>query len=154
MKRRTVLRLLALVAAMQGRSSLGAGRSIHVFKNPDCGCCGEWVKHLEAAGFTTRVTPVSDTAAVRKRFKMPERFASCHTAIVDDYVLEGHVPSSDVKRLLAERPAALGLAVPGMPVNSPGMEVPGAPTQPFEVILVDRAGDGSVYARHPKAGTP
>jgi hypothetical protein len=150
MKRRTVLQVLALLPATHALPSLAASGAIQVFKNPDCGCCGEWVKHVEAAGFTAKVTPVADTAAVRKRFGMPERFGSCHTAIVGDYVLEGHVPATDVKRLLAERPAALGLAVPGMPVNSPGMEVRGAPAQPFDVILVDRGGNGTVYAHHPK----
>ena len=127
-----------------------AAAAIQVFKNPDCGCCGAWVRHLEAAGFNVRITQVSDTGAVRSRLRMPDRFGSCHSATFDQYVLEGHVPAVEVKRLLAERPAALGLAVPGMPVGSPGMEVPGAPAQPFDVVLVDLQGQGTVFARYPK----
>jgi hypothetical protein len=108
------------------------------------------VKHLEAARFAVKVTPVSDTGAIRKRFHMPDQFGSCHTATVDDYVLEGHVPAAEVQRLLSERPVAVGLAVPGMPVGSPGMEVAGAPAQPFDVLLVSRSGSASVYAHYPK----
>jgi hypothetical protein len=140
----------ALPAALAVPSFAASPGSVHVFKNPDCGCCSEWVKHLEAARFAVKVTPVSDTGAMRKRLHMPDQFGSCHTATVDDYVLEGHVPAAEVRRLLSERPVAVGLAVPGMPVGSPGMEVPGAPAQPFDVLLVSRSGSASVYARYPK----
>jgi len=150
MKRRTALQALALLPAIHALPGMAASATVHVFKNPECGCCGEWVKHLDSAGFNTNVTLVSDTAAVRKRFNMPEQFGSCHTAVVGDYALEGHVPASDVKRLLHERPVAVGLAVPGMPVNAPGMEVAGMPVQPFDVVLVDRAGHGIVYSHYPK----
>ena len=151
MKRRTVLTMLAAWPAAYAIASHAANAPIHVFKNPDCGCCGEWVKHLEAAGFSVKVTQVTDTGAVRTRLKMPDRYGSCHTATVDQYVLEGHVPAGDVKRLLSERPAAVGLAGPGMPVGSPGMEVAGVPAQPFDVVLVDLSGRGTVFARYPKA---
>ena len=151
MKRRTVLSMLAAWPAACAIPSRAADVAIHVFKNPDCGCCGDWAKHLEAAGFNVKVTPVTDTGAVRARLKMPDRYGSCHTATVDRYVLEGHVPATEVKRLLSERPSAVGLAVPGMPVGSPGMEVRGAPAQPFDVVLVDLSGRGSVFARYPKA---
>ena len=122
---------------------------IDVYKSPDCGCCAAWVEHLKAAGFSVKVTSVDDTTAARKRFGMPDDFGSCHTATVDGYVLEGHVPAAEVKRLLALRPTAVGLAVPGMPVGSPGMEV-GARKDPYQVFLVDRSGKSTVFASYPK----
>lgn len=149
MKRRTVVAMLAAWPAARALPALAAYPAVQVFKNPDCGCCGEWVKHLETAGFSVKVTPVSDTAAVRRRLRMPDRYGSCHTATVDAYVLEGHVPATEVKRLLAERPVAVGLAVPGMPAGSPGMEVQGVPAQPFDVVLVDPDGRGTSFARYP-----
>lgn len=148
MKRRTMLGMLAALPLAGMLPVRGAtGTTIEVFRNPSCGCCTAWVKHLQAAGFAVRVNEVSDAAAVRRRFRMPERFASCHTALAGDYVLEGHVPAADVERLLAERPNLLGLAVPGMPAGAPGME--GGRAQAFDVVLVDRAGNGGIYARYP-----
>jgi hypothetical protein len=146
MNRREALVLLALLPATA--SAQRGPIAIHVFKNADCGCCGEWVKHLETAGFRVKVTNVTDTAAVRSRLGMPDRYGSCHTATVEGYVLEGHVPATDVRRLIATRPAALGLAVPGMPVGSPGMEV-GDRVDRYDVLLVPRIGDASVFARYP-----
>jgi hypothetical protein len=125
------------------------GPEVHVFKSPSCGCCGAWVEHMRAAGFTVRVTEVDDTSAARKRLGLPERYGSCHTATVGGYVLEGHVPAAEVKRLLASQPKALGLAVPGMPPSSPGMDVPGR-KDPYEVLLVAASGQSSVFARYPK----
>jgi hypothetical protein len=148
MKRRHFLAMLAALPFAGALPVRAASATIRVFKSPDCGCCSEWVKHLQSAGFTVHVTNVGDPGATRRRYNMPERFGSCHTAIVDDYVLEGHVPAGDVKRMLAERPAAIGLAVPGMPAGAPGMEGNGA-SQPFDVVLVDRAGAGRVYAHYP-----
>jgi hypothetical protein len=150
MKRRDVLRALAALPATWLLAAHGADGAVQVFKNADCGCCTEWVKHLQAAGFTVRVTQVSDTGAIRKRFGMPERFGSCHTATADGYVLEGHVPARDIARMLQQRPAALGLAVPGMPAGSPGMEI-GERRQAFDVLLVDRAGNATAYAHYPAA---
>lgn len=146
MKRRTLLSGFALLPLLQGLPAFAATR-IHVYKNPDCGCCADWVKHLESAGFTVQVTEVSDTAETRKKLGMPEKFGSCHTATVDGYLLEGHVPAADVKRLLARRPKALGLAVPGMPAGSPGMEV-GSRKDPYQVLLVSRSGNASVFASY------
>jgi len=146
MKRRTLLTMLAWVPLAGVLPVRAAGATISIFKDPNCGCCTHWARHLQDAGFQVRVTAVADTGAIRQRHHMPDRFASCHTAIVDGYVLEGHVPAADVKRLLAERPAALGLAVPGMPIGSPGMEGNGA--QPFDVVLVDRSGSARVYAHY------
>lgn len=123
---------------------------VEVFKNPSCGCCGAWVDHLTAAGFTVTVHEVPDTAVVRKQQGMPEKFGSCHTARVGGYVLEGHVPAADVKRLLAKRPQALGLAVPGMVTGSPGMEA-GGRRDAYQVLLIDKAGRDTVFAAYPKA---
>jgi hypothetical protein len=122
---------------------------VQVFKSPSCGCCGSWVEHMRAAGFTVKVTEVNDTAAARKRLGLPDRYGSCHTATVAGYVLEGHVPAAEVKRLLASRPKAIGLAVPGMPPSAPGMDVPGR-KDPYEVLLVDSSGQSSVFAKYPK----
>lgn len=147
MKRRKFLACLALMPVAPAMAAGPASPPVHVFKNPDCGCCGGWAKHLESAGFAVKVTDVNDTAPVRKRFGMPERYGSCHTATVDGYVIEGHVPAADVRRLLQSRPAAIGLAVPGMPVGSPGMEV-GDRVDAYDVLLVDRSGSSVVFSRY------
>ena len=151
MKRRT---FLSAVAGLSAAASLparaaAAWPAVDVFKSPTCGCCGAWVEHLKAAGFDVRVTEVDDTTAARKRLGMPDAFGSCHTATVGGYVLEGHVPAAEVKRLLGAKPQAIGLAVPGMPVGSPGMEV-GSRRDPFDVLLVARTGRSTVYARYPQ----
>ena len=121
---------------------------VQVFKSPQCGCCGSWVGHMKSAGFAVKVAEVSNAAIERKRLGMPDRFGSCHTATVDGYALEGHVPAADVKRLLAAKPRAIGLSVPGMPPSAPGMDVPGR-TDPYQVLLVDAAGQSSIFARYP-----
>ncbi len=146
MKRRDALVLLVLLPATV--SAKQSPIAVQVFKTADCGCCGEWVKHLEAAGFRVKVTNVTDTAPVRSRLGMPDRYGSCHTATVEGYVLEGHVPAADVRRLIETRPAAIGLAVPGMPVGSPGMEV-GDRLDRYDVLLVPRTGEARVFARYP-----
>lgn len=148
MKRRFALAALGSLCAAAS-FPIHAATSIHVFKNPDCGCCAAWVDHLKAAGFAVRVTEVADTAQPRRELGMPEKFGSCHTAIVEGYVLEGHVPAADIRRLLASRPKALGLAVPGMPVGSPGMEA-GARKDPFKVLLVSHSGKETVFSTYPK----
>jgi hypothetical protein len=112
--------------------------AILVHKDPDCSCCSGWVHHLEEAGFVVTVDKTKDLHSARKRFGVPADLAACHTAEVDGYVLEGHVPAVAVRRLLEKRPAATGLAVPGMPVGSPGME--GGAPQPYDVILFGASG--------------
>ena len=119
---------------------------VEVWRSPTCGCCGEWVKHLQKNGFATKVHMVEDTAPVRRAAGMPDKLGSCHTAKVDGYVIEGHVPASDIKRLLAEKPKALGLTAPGMPAGSPGMDIPNSP--PYEVLLVKADGGTALYKRH------
>ncbi len=117
-----------------------------VHKSPTCGCCTKWVEHLRAAGFTVQVDETDDLASIKSRLGVPEQMASCHTAEVAGYFVEGHVPVEDIQRLLAEKPATKGLAVPGMPMGSPGME--GPYTQPYQVMQVDAQGETSVYASH------
>ncbi len=120
---------------------------VEVFRSPSCGCCGVWVDHLKAAGFDVRVTMVDDTSVPRRKHGLPDKFGSCHTAVVAGYVVEGHVPASDIKKLLAMKPAAIGIAVPGMPVGSPGMEV-GSRRDPFQVLLVDKQGRERVFSSY------
>ena len=152
MKRRRVLSTVAAGAAALSLPGRGQGPlpRVEVYKSPTCGCCGDWVEHLKAAGFAVKVTEVDDPSATRQRLGMPAAFGSCHTGLVAGYVLEGHVPATEVKRLLATRPKALGLAVPGMPVGSPGMES-GSHRDAFDVLLIDKAGRASVFQHHPSA---
>ena len=146
--RRALLAALpALVAA--GCAAQAAPTEITVYKTPWCGCCGGWVAHLTRAGFRPRVVEVEDLAPVRTRHGVPSALSSCHTGLIGGYVVEGHVPPADIARLLSEKPAAVGLAVPGMPVGSPGMETPQGDREPFAtLLLLDRAGRTRVFARH------
>ena len=121
---------------------------IAVVRDPGCGCCMNWVAHLEKAGFKATVAESSDMDGVKDARGVPAQARSCHTATVGGYVIEGHVPAADVRRLLAERPAIAGLAVAGMPAGSPGMEVPGVAVQPFDVLAFDKAGKTRVFASH------
>ena len=123
--------------------------TVHVWKSPTCGCCTAWVDHMRTAGFTVNITEVDDTGPTRKRLGMPAKLGSCHTALVGGYVLEGHVPADDVKRLLRTKTAGLGLTVPGMPVGPPGMEM-GPRLDPYDVLLVQRDGSTSVFSHYPK----
>lgn len=152
MKRRHILTALAAGAAAAAMPVFAANQLplVEVFKSPTCGCCGAWVDHLKAAGFPVKVVEVDDTTATRKRYGLPDKFGSCHTGIVSGYVVEGHVPAAEVKRLLAAKPAAIGLTVPGMPVGSPGMEY-GDRRDPYDVFLVDKGGRETVFAHYPKS---
>ena len=107
---------------------------MQVYKLSTCGCCASWVQHLEANGFATRVMNLDNLSEIKAAHNVPGPAQSCHTATVDGYVIEGHVPAADVRRLLEERPAVLGLAVPGMPIGSPGMEVPNVKPSPYDVV--------------------
>ena len=116
-------------------------------KDPNCGCCGQWAEHLQANGFRVKTVPERDMESVKRRLAVPQRLTSCHTAKVGGYVIEGHVPASAIKRLLREKPAVAGLAVAGMPLGSPGMEVPGK-KDPYDVMSFDKAGKAAVYESH------
>lgn len=117
-----------------------------VYKSPWCGCCAQWNKHMRANGYTPVVRNVENLDPVKKMFGVPENLQSCHTAIIDGYVIEGHVPAKDVAKLLAERPKARGLAAPGMPSGAPGME--GGAKDRYNVLLFQADGATSVYSRY------
>ena len=136
--RRSTLVLVAAIFVLPRYPAGAKTSAILVHKDPDCSCCSGWVHHLEEAGFVVTVDKTKDLHSARKRFGVPADLAACHTAEVDGYVLEGHVPAVAVRRLLEKRPAATGLAVPGMPVGSPGME--GGAPQPYDVILFGASG--------------
>lgn len=135
-------------------SAVQAAAVIDVYKNENCGCCGEWVTYLRRNGFEVRTHAVDDTAAYRRKAGLSDELGSCHTAMLVDttakgrrtYVIEGHVPAREIRRLLRESPDALGLAVPGMPEGSPGME--GARRVPYEVLLVRRDGRFVTYQKY------
>jgi len=118
-----------------------------VYKTPTCGCCSKWVAHLRAAGFKVRTTDLEDLGAIRRDWKVPPKLASCHTAKVGRYVIEGHVPAADIRRLLETQPRVDGLSVPGMPIGSPGMEQ-GEETEPYDTLLIKKDGNAEIYARH------
>lgn len=117
-----------------------------VYKSVTCGCCKEWIRHLKTNGFAVKAYDVQDLAQVKRQNGVSPQLGSCHTARVGDYVIEGHVPAQDIKRLLAQKPAVAGLAVPGMPAGSPGME--GPRKDPYNVYTFDKAGRTTVYARY------
>ncbi len=133
-----------LVRADQGNQSLPA---VTVYKDANCGCCSLWVTHMERAGFRVTATNTADMPALRAKHGVPAHVQSCHTAIVDGFIVEGHVPAEDVKRMLTSRPAVKGIAVPGMPVGSPGMEQ-GTVKHAYSVLTFDAAGRTTVFARH------
>lgn len=120
--------------------------TVEMFKSPYCGCCGKWAEHLQKNGFKVISHETDNVPAKRKSLGMPDHLGSCHTAKVGNYLLEGHVPAADVRRLLKEKPKALGLAVPGMPPGSPGMDVPNSPS--YETLLVQADGTTRTFARH------
>ncbi|OZI22532.1 metal-binding protein [Bordetella genomosp. 7] len=147
--RRRLLGGLALAPALApalARSQPAAAR-VQVWKSPTCGCCTDWIAHLHEYGFQVQVEDVPDTGPIRRKLGMPAEYASCHSARVQGYALEGHVPASDIQRLLREQPAAIGLAVPGMPLGSPGMDGPEyqGRKHPYEVLLVRRWGLTRVF---------
>lgn len=155
MNRTTMFRLAlgALLLAGIGLATLyqlggaAAAGEVTVWKSPTCGCCGKWVDHLRAHGFRVVVHETDDLAPVKRTHGVPGALESCHTALVEGYTIEGHVPAAEVKRLLAERPPARGLAVGGMPIGSPGMEQ-GSAREPYAVILFDDQRRQSVYRRY------
>lgn len=122
--------------------------TITVYKSPTCGCCKAWIEHLEENGFTVEAVDTPDMMTVKAALGMPDDLGSCHTAVIGDYLVEGHVPADDIKTFLAESPADRGLSAPGMPVGSPGMEVEGQPADRYDVIAFDERGGRRVYRSH------
>ena len=137
---------LSLVMLSASAAFAQGAPKVDVFKSPSCGCCGGWVEHMRQNGFQVTTHDVADVPAERKKLGMPDRLGSCHSAKIAGYVIEGHVPAADIRRLLKEKPKAVGLAVPGMVPSSPGMEA--AKPMPYATLLV--AGDGTtrVFASH------
>ena len=140
-RRSFVSLIAAAVLGASASATVADDAMVVVHKDPNCGCCSLWVQHLRDAGFAVRVEEVADLKAVRARLGVPASLAACHTAEVSGYVIEGHVPAEAVRRLLSERPNAKGIAVPGMPIGSPGME--GGQPQPFTVVLFGPDGSRS-----------
>jgi hypothetical protein len=122
--------------------------TLTIYKTPTCGCCTKWVDYVKAAGFQTVVHDMSEVDEVKDNLGVPQALRSCHTTQVDRYVIEGHVPADDIRRLLDQKLKVAGLAAPGMPASSPGMAVPGAPHEPYEVLAFQLDGKTEVYARH------
>ena len=134
-------------AAFAGLSTKDAGAlEVTVYKSPTCGCCNKWIAHLEANGFKVNAHDLADLTQVKLEHGVRRGLTSCHTGLVDGYVIEGHVPAEDIRRLLQERPDVVGLAVPGMVTGSPGME--GATSEPYDVLTFDRNGNTTVFAKH------
>lgn len=149
-RRRALLALglgaLAVPAASVLAAAPAARPLVEIWKSPTCGCCKDWVAHLESQGFATQVFETGNTA-MRARLGIDARFGSCHTARVGGYAIEGHVPAREIHRLLREKPQAVGLAVPGMPVGSPGMDGPeyGGRRDPYDVLLLTGGKQAAVY---------
>jgi hypothetical protein len=147
----TLRSMLVLLAALLWASPAlaAAEESIEVWKSATCKCCINWVKHLEANGFAVTVNAADPSMLerIKRQSGIGAKIASCHTAKIGPYVIEGHVPAPDIKRLVAERPDALGLTVPGMPVGSPGMEQ-GDETEPYDVLLIHKDGTTETFASH------
>ncbi len=146
-RRAVIVGMLASSAAFFHRPAAAESLpKMVVTKDPNCGCCGAWVDHVRAAGFSVDVIENPEINRIKARLGVPQALASCHTAEIGGYVIEGHVPADVIKRLLAEKPAANGLAVPGMPMGSPGMEMEGMEPDAYEVVLFGPSGQ-RLYAR-------
>ena len=145
MARRTVFHAFATLALVACAQSAAAATLV-VTKTASCGCCKHWVEHMKKAGFTVEVHDVVDVTPTAAKLGVPAKLRSCHSASIGGYAIEGHVPAGDVRRLLATRPKAAGLAVPGMVMGSPGME--GGDAQPYQTLLFDKVGKTRVFASH------
>jgi hypothetical protein len=162
-QRRKLIRGLLITAcagglpysALRSAESTAQKKVIEIWKSPTCGCCNDWIKHLEANGFKTRAYDQGNTAK-RRDVGMPVQYGSCHTALIEGYVIEGHVPAREIKRLLKERPKALGLAVPEMPIGTPGMDGPeyGGQLDPYNVLLVRQDGTARIYQAYTNKRAP
>jgi hypothetical protein len=151
-RRQLLIALGALPVAALAQKSGNSGKTlVEVWKDPNCGCCQDWVTHLEQNGFAVKVNE-NGNDVMRARLGIPPKLASCHTGLVGGYAVEGHVPAREIQRLLKEKPQAVGLTVPGMPVGSPGMDgkVYGDRRDPYDVLLVRKSGETQVYASYHK----
>ena len=155
MRRIPALVLAAAVALVTGAAAAASAPAaaptvLQVYKSATCGCCKAWVERMREAGFEVRVTDLEDAALQERKARLGvgPRLASCHTAVVNGYVVEGHVPAADIRRLLAQKPAVAGIAAPGMPVGSPGMESPDGQRDRYDVVSFTRDGTVRTFARH------
>lgn len=139
---------LALILTGVGLHTHANAADMVVYKSPTCGCCKAWIKHLEENGFTVEAKDVADMTAMKRQLGVPAGVESCHTATIEGYLVEGHVPAADLRRLLKEKPPAQGIAVPEMPVGSPGMEVPGVPAAAYKTLLFTRDGQTKLFTQH------
>ncbi len=138
---------MSILALNTSLADDGLTKDIVVYKNPECGCCTRWVRYLEEKNYNVTIEHTRDIFEVKKRLGVPEKLAACHTAVIDGYVIEGHITHRDIKRLLLFRPEVTGIAVPGMPIGTPGMEQ-GNTKQPYDVISFDKKGNTGVFAKH------
>jgi hypothetical protein len=145
--RRTVIGIAFAAIPAVACSRPAKAAAINIYKSPSCGCCGAWVSNLRMSGLNAVVHDMDDVTPIAIKAGVPPELRSCHTAIVGGYFVEGHVPPTDIRRLLRERPKARGIAVPGMPIGSPGMEQ-GDLRQPYQTLLVDRQARVTLFARH------
>lgn len=154
-RRTAIVRLATGLAVLTGWARIAEGQTqaktpLVTYKDANCGCCGVWIDHIKANGFEPSVTDAPDMQAIKARYKVPGNLASCHTSVVGGYVVEGHVPASDIRRLLKEKPQGIvGLTIPGMPASAPGMDV--KPFQPYEVLTFTADGKTTVFSKHTKA---
>ncbi|MGB5327362.1 MAG: DUF411 domain-containing protein [Gammaproteobacteria bacterium] len=147
MKSILMLAILSILTMTTAFANDALVKDIVVYKNPECGCCTKWVKYLQDNNYNVTIEHTRDVLAVKKRLGVPEKLAACHTAVIDGYVVEGHITHRDIKRLLLFRPDIKGIAVPGMPVGTPGMES-GSTVQPYNVISFDEQGTMEVFVEH------
>mgnify|MGYP002785392978 FL=1 len=138
---------LAATTGMGQAPKPAAKPAVTVYKSATCGCCSKWVEHMKANGYTVTALDVDDIEVPMKTYGVPASAASCHTAVVGGYVVEGHVPADAVTRMLREKPAIRGIAVPGMPTGSPGMEVPGYPAAKYDIVSFDKLGKTALYEK-------
>lgn len=144
--RRTMLGTVMAAASAAACAKPARAVEVSVYKSPSCGCCGAWVDHLRSSGLSVAVQDMEDVSPIAAQAGVPDEARSCHTAIVDGYFVEGHVPAGDIRKLLAERPKARGIAVPGMPIGSPGMEQ-GDMKQPYDTLIIGLDGKSRVFVR-------
>jgi hypothetical protein len=152
LRRAVFLIALGLVAAWadtvwMAAQSASAKPQLTVYKSDTCGCCAKWVEYMQANGFDVKAVDVPDIDKVKAERGVPNAAASCHTAVVNGYVVEGHVPADLVKRMLKEKPAIVGIGAPGMPIGSPGMEMPNGQKEPYSIVAFDKAGKTTLYQR-------
>lgn len=139
--------LIALIGMAGMAQAPKPAASVTVYKSATCGCCSKWIEHMKANGYNVTALDVDDIEVPMKTYGVPESAASCHTAVVNGYVVEGHVPADAVTRMLREKPAIRGIAAPGMPMGSPGMEVPGYPAEKYDIVSFDKVGKTALYEK-------